>query len=427
MSEPQITNPKYAEHIKEIEDFITTTIIPSGVPILEDKDIPVSGKQLPSGANGTGYISSDEKYAIKNIDYGEMIKKDSFVSVNGIKESLNNEIINYHTISDKCPKYFCKFFGYKYNSETHILTIKMENCGEDLFDFYTSGRKPYPESWTVVNHIYQLLKILECLHKNGFVHFDLKLENIVIDKNGILKLIDAGSLTNTNDSKFPKVLVRGTSNHMAPELKTILAKENGPYIIDNDIRLKATDIYSLGIILISMVFNPNIGLNHIYEDDNNEDDTKNKKIKYNNVFLSWQNTYNYSYKAIVTIINNRFKYFFGNDIKFEHFFSNKIIERLTIQELLSMFNEKREADKIEYEKHKAHIQKMEDERKKLESGPLKRYNNPPNGVLNLSYINKTNDSRPTKKSRSEGGNKSKKPRRKRNNKSKRHQQKSHSN
>jgi serine/threonine protein kinase len=423
MSETPITNPKYNEHITEITKFITDIILPSGVPKLKDEDIPQeTNNKLPSGANGKGYISSDGQYAIKNINYGEMINKESFEYVNGIKESLNNEIINYHAISDKCPEHFCKFIGYKYNSETHILTIKMKNCGKDLFEFYTSGRKPYPESRTVVNHIYQLLKILECLHENGFVHFDLKLENIVIDEKGILKLIDAGSLTKINDSNFPQVIIRGTPSHMAPELKTILAKEKKPHIIDNDIRLKATDIYSLGIIIIAMVFNPNFGFNHIYENEINEVAKKIPKKKYKNVFLSWQNTYQYTYEDIVNIINNRFKYFFGNDIKFEHFFSNKIIDRLTIQELLLMFNEKREADRIEAER--------EAERQKPESGSLKRYNNPPNGVFNFSSVNETtslnetDDSRPHKKGKNEGGNKSKRPRRKRNNKSKRRQRKS---
>jgi serine/threonine protein kinase len=171
-----------AKSIKEIEYFIKNTILPSGVPILEDEFIPKPTRNvLPESANGTGYISSDGKYAIKNIDYRKMIKNNSLIYIDGIKESLTSELINYHAISKQCPKYFCKLIGYKYNYDTHILTIVMENCGKDLFDFY-SGPESDLETGTIINHIYQLLKILECLHSAGFVHFDLKLENIVMDR-----------------------------------------------------------------------------------------------------------------------------------------------------------------------------------------------------------------------------------------------------
>ena len=77
----------------------------------------------------------------------------------------------------------------------------------------------------------KILNILNCLHKNDFVHFDLKLENIVIDTNGTLKLIDAGTLIDINESNFPEVIVRGTNIYMAPELKNILEKSLMNYMI----------------------------------------------------------------------------------------------------------------------------------------------------------------------------------------------------
>jgi serine/threonine protein kinase len=419
MSETQNTNPYYLENIEDIDEFITKTIAPSGVPILEDKDIPQeTNNKLPKNEFVTGYISSDGQYAIKNINYGEKIKNDRFVSmlqmyffIREIKEALTSELINYHDISKKCPQSFCKLIGYKYNDKTRILTIKMENCGKDLYDFYDIGIKPYPdfsryeislpyqESLTFRNHIRQLLNILKCLHDNDYVHFDLKLENIVIDEEGILKLIDAGSLTKiNNDNNESTVIVRGTGKFMAPELRAKVQYRN-------DNLLKATDIYSLGIILIIMIFPKEIGFNTVYGFKECED-----------IFKLWK--YKLMYKEFESI-NKHFKKIFGNNIQFEHFFSDTTSERLTIQKLIDMFEEKTEADRIEYERLEA--ERREAERREAERREAKREAYSKNtGANNIS----NNVSGKVKRTYGRGGNKSKRPRRKRNNKSKRRQRKS---
>jgi serine/threonine protein kinase len=433
MSETQIANQYYDENIEDIDEFITKTIAPSGVPILEDIDIPQeTNNKLPKNEFVTGYISSDGQFAIKNIDYGEKIKNDRSVSmehvylfIREIKEALTSELINYHDISQKCPKSFCKLFGYKYNNKTRILTIKMENCGKDLYDYYYIGIKPYPdfsqyeislpyqESLTFRNHIRQLLNILKCLHDNDYVHFDLKLENIVIDEKGILKLIDAGSLTKiNNDNNKSTVIVRGTGKFMAPELR-----EKAAYRNDN--LLKATDIYSLGIILIIMIFPKKIGFNTVYA-----------YREYEDIFKLWK------YKAMdkeFESINRNFKKIFGNNIQFEHFFSENPGERLTIQKLIDMFEEKTEADRIEYERLEAErieYERLEAEKEEAERRKAKReeINKKEADSTNTGANNIINNvSGKVKRTYGMGGNKSKKPRRKRNNKSKRRQRKSRSN
>lgn len=319
--------------IAALENVIKTYIVPTNVPKWER--IPEPSKNIfPKSQFGTGYISSDGKYAVKNINFLKLISRPVPISIESIRELLFSELINYHAISELCPEYFCKLRGYKYDDAKYTLTIVMENCGKDLFEMYTESIKK-PQTSVIKNHIGQLINILECLHKNDFVHFDLKLENVVIDKNDTLKLIDAGSLIKINDSNLPRVIVRGTDNYMAPELKYILknTKEELAKIDNNDF-LKATDIYSFGIMLIAMIFPVRLGASKIYNE---------KRI---GVFHYWYNFLDYSDKDIQKTVEDYFKEYFGDKIQFKDFFSTDRTHRLTIQDIKLMFEKKMEADKI---------------------------------------------------------------------------------
>ena len=54
------------------------------------------------------------------------------------------------------------------------------------------------------------------LHKNGIMHRDIKLENIMQDSKGTLKLIDFG-LATYDDQRLTKC---GTPGYIAPEVFT---------------------------------------------------------------------------------------------------------------------------------------------------------------------------------------------------------------
>lgn len=87
----------------------------------------------------------------------------------------------------------------------------------------------------------QLLSVLAYLHQRNVTHRDIKLENIIIDQKGIIKLIDFGfCCCSSNDVKL-KVFC-GTPSYMCPEI--VMKKEYiGP----------PTDIWASGILMFAML------------------------------------------------------------------------------------------------------------------------------------------------------------------------------
>ena len=130
---------------------------------------------------------------------------------------------------------------YDVGSEADINYIVMEYIdGKTLKEVIKeSGRIEYSRAITIA---IQIAKALECAHKNNIIHRDVKPQNILVTKEGLIKVTDFGIArastlnTITNSNK-----VVGSAHYFSPE------QAKGSLV---DAR---TDIYSLGIVLYEMV------------------------------------------------------------------------------------------------------------------------------------------------------------------------------
>lgn len=105
-------------------------------------------------------------------------------------------------------------------------------------------KKNGPLKWEVaLNCSLQILNALECAHRNGIVHRDIKPQNIIATYDGVLKVADFGiaKAVNGNDTKKMDDNVIGSVHYISPE------QAKGIMI---DAR---SDIYSLGIVMYEML------------------------------------------------------------------------------------------------------------------------------------------------------------------------------
>ena len=139
--------------------------------------------------------------------------------------ALNHpNIITIHEISD-------------YEGQTFIVTEYVE--GESLREKISDSSLPIED---VINIAGQISEGLSKAHQAGIVHRDMKPENILVNKDGRVKIVDFGLAKLKGAGKLTKdKSTLGTIHYMSPEQTR--GKE-----VDN-----RTDIWSVGVVLHEMI------------------------------------------------------------------------------------------------------------------------------------------------------------------------------
>jgi eukaryotic-like serine/threonine-protein kinase len=133
------------------------------------------------------------------------------------------------------------------NSSGGVHYIVMEYVdGPDLQTMLNKyGPLPYTRA---CGYIAQAALGLQHAHEKGLVHRDIKPANLLVDKDGVVKILDMGLARFNEDekdnltAKYDKGAVLGTADYMAPEQVTASSSV--------DIR---ADIYSLGATLYTLI------------------------------------------------------------------------------------------------------------------------------------------------------------------------------
>ena len=161
----------------------------------------------------------------------------------------------------------------------------------------------------------QIIDMIDNLHKERFIYRDLKLNNIIIDKNLNLYLVDFGFVKNLPKDSNKTSTICGTPHMKAPEI--LLTKKNKL----NDYDGFCVDIYSIGIILYEIYYGK-APFGYTFNNKNEEEFEKlilngiNNKYFDNDIDLDLKD-------LIINCLNiNPDKRFKMNDIK-NHKFYNK--------------------------------------------------------------------------------------------------------
>lgn len=101
-----------------------------------------------------------------------------------------------------------------YDQPTRRLALVFELMDMNIYELIR-GRRQYLQEQRIKNYMYQLLKSMDHIHRNGIFHRDIKPENILITDDE-LKLADFGSCRGIY-SKQPYTEYISTRWYRAPE------------------------------------------------------------------------------------------------------------------------------------------------------------------------------------------------------------------
>ncbi|KAJ7507838.1 kinase-like domain-containing protein [Mycena galericulata] len=142
-------------------------------------------------------------YAMKTLKKEEMLKKDQLAHVRAerdvLAESASEWIVQlYYSFQD--PSYLYLIMEFLPGGDLMTMLIKYDTFSEDVTRFYMA----------------ECVLAIDAVHQLGFIHRDIKPDNILIDKDGHVKLSDFGLSTGfhkQHDSNYYQRLLESANNN----------------------------------------------------------------------------------------------------------------------------------------------------------------------------------------------------------------------
>ena len=190
------------------------------------------GSEIGSGAFGKVVLGkhtlTGESVAVKILD--KIILSQTPEDYELVKQEISILKIVKH-------KYIVRLYQIMQTAQ-HIYII-MEYCeGKDLMDYILSKQRL--SELETLKYFHQLINALFYLHSQNIAHRDVKIDNMLLDKNMDLKLVDFGLSTKYSDENLLDQPC-GTVVYAAPEV-----------LEGNEYHGMLADVWSSGIVLYGM-------------------------------------------------------------------------------------------------------------------------------------------------------------------------------
>jgi len=235
---------------------------------------------LGDGGEGTVFrgVMDGHDYAIK---YVKLRVQQGKPRENTVKMNIINAISEYVRVNEMqaCPsilrslivimpaKYYspsAKFkslpflYGQSNNDES-VYIVSNYLRGNSLDTFVERSKEGTKYAYDVKKTFLQIIRAVKCMHDHGYVHRDIKPQNIMYENDDTLTVIDFGSLCKIDKCAFKDVGF--TPEYVPPEQANFQSREKNRPIPNNFAKnvesnrelYKKYDVFSLGCTLFNLL------------------------------------------------------------------------------------------------------------------------------------------------------------------------------
>lgn len=192
-------------------------------------------KNLAKGGYGEVYVVERQKkiYAMKKVSKSLVMKNPNTTFFMNEKEIMTSHSIDWLVRSHMCVQ-----------DGTHIYYIMDFIHGGDLMGYLS--KVDIMKEDEIRFYGAEILTAVHEMHKIGWIHRDLKPDNILIDKLGHVKLADFGSCVRLVDGKVRSNITVGTPDYISPDVLSSVGETvvYGPEV----------DFWTVGVILYEMFY-----------------------------------------------------------------------------------------------------------------------------------------------------------------------------